>query len=189
MMFGVDTTPLPRPDAEYADGRTTVHRRDGGGDAFLPGYTYSLVVGVGWGASSWVDPVDARRVAPGDNPTDLTVAQVRDVLADLAATGRLAPGDPDRWVQLAMAAYTQLKLARTLTGDLRRPWHRKLTPGATLTPYRTRLGFRPLRARLGSPAHGPKSTRPGPGRPKGSKNRPKARRPVHRKTPAPDTTH
>jgi hypothetical protein len=111
------------------------------------------------------------------------------VYLGLGAAHLGTPEAVDRWVHLAMAAYTQLKLARTLTGDLRRPWHRKLASGEILSPYRTKLGFRPLRARLGSPAHGPKFTRPGPGRPKGSKNRPKARRPVHRKTPAPATTH
>jgi hypothetical protein len=91
LMFGVDTTPPARPDAEHTGGRTMVQTRRKGGDAFLPGFDYSLVVGVGWGACSWVSPVEARRVAPGDDHTALTVAQVRDVLADLAATSKAAP--------------------------------------------------------------------------------------------------
>ena len=49
------------------------------------------------------------------------------------------------------------------------------------SPYRVRLGFRRLRALLGTPAR-LKTTRPGPGRPSGSKNRPKARPVIYRKS-------
>jgi hypothetical protein len=73
LMFAVDTTPLARPDAAYA--RTMVQVRGKGGDAFLPGWNYSIVVGVGWGASSWVDPVEARRLRPGDDHTEVTLGQ------------------------------------------------------------------------------------------------------------------
>jgi hypothetical protein len=40
----------------------------------------------------------------------------------------------DRWVTLAMAAYTQLRLARHLVDDLRRPWHPRPDPGKPLSP-------------------------------------------------------
>jgi hypothetical protein len=375
LMFAMDTTPLARPDATYADSRTMVQVRGKGGDVFLPGWSYSILVGIGWGASSWVDPVEARRLLPTDDHTEVTIAQVHNLLTDLAATGEQAhdtppplvildagndatalahelTGDPvqlltrlsskrvfyadpaarppgkrgaparhgrklslsdpttgpapdsefttqsprygtvrvqawsnmhqqlgrdghwagwppdtelpivrgtvirvsvehlpggrkppkdlwlfhtappgtapdldllwkaylrrfdqehfhrfakvylglsaahlasaeatDRWVHLAIAAYTQLRIARTLTDDLRRPWHPKPEPDTVLSPYRTRLGFRRLRARLGSPAQPPKFSRPGPGRPKGSKNRPKAPCPPHRKTIKPDIAH
>ena len=88
----------------------------------------------------------------------------------------------DRWVSLAMGAYAQLRLARHLVDDLRRPWHPRPDPGKPLSPCKVRLGFRRLRARIGTPADSPKPTRPGPGRPKGSKNRPKSRRPPYRKS-------
>ena len=51
-----------------------------------------------------------------------------------------------------MAACTQLRLASVLVGDLRRPWHKRPEPGQVLSPYRVRLGFRRLRAQLGTPA-------------------------------------
>src|SRR2546423_13438261 len=60
-----------------------------------------------------------------------------------------------------MAACTQLRLASVLVGDLRRPWHKRPEPGQVLSPYRVRLGFRRLRAQLGTPAGTAKSTRPG----------------------------
>jgi hypothetical protein len=93
----------------------------------------------------------------------------------------------DRWVHLVMAAYAQLRMACTLAGDLCRPWHPKPEPGTVLSPYRTRLGFRRLRAQLGCPTEPAKFSRPGPGRPKGSKNRPKAPCPPHRKSIKTDT--
>jgi hypothetical protein len=373
LMFAVGTTSLARPDAVYAEARTMVQVRGKGGDVFLPGWSYSMLVGVGWGASSWVDPVAARRLAPDDYHTQVTVGQVRDLVDDLAAAGaqvagppplvmfdagydataigyeladldvqtltrvstrrvfyteppprcagkrgaparhgaRLSLSDPtdrpppehelsatsqrygtvrvqawrgmhqqlgrgghwagwpagkplpvvagtvirisveklpggrkpqrdiwlfhtappgaepdldllwkaylrrfdqehfhrfakvylgldaarltsaaaaDRWVMLTLAAYAQLRIASRLPGgQLRRPWHPKPQPGTTPSPYRTRLGFRRLRARLGCPTQPAKFTRPGPGRPKGSKNRPKAPQPPHRRTVKTDT--
>jgi hypothetical protein len=373
LMFAIDTTPLARPDASYAEQRTMVQVRGKGGDVFLPGWNYSILVGIGWGASSWVDPIAARRLLPTDDHTEVTLAQIRGLLGDLAATGKQAHDTPpplvlldagndasalsfevtgehvqvlarlgskrvfyadpdprppgkrgaparhgnklslskpdsrpapdhelgahstrygkvqvqawrnmhqqlgrdghwanwpkdtelpivsgtvirisvehlpggrkppkdlwlfhsappgvkldldllwkaylrrfdqehfhrfakvylglraahlasaaatDRWVQLALAAYAQLRIASTLANDLRRPWHPKPEPDTILSPYRTRLGFRRLRAQLGSPAQSPKFSRPGPGRPKGSKNQPKAPCPPHRKTTKTDT--
>jgi hypothetical protein len=374
LMFALDVTPDARPDAEYADERVMVQVRGKGGDKFLPGWPYSLLVGVQWGASSWVDPVEARRIRPGEEHTDVTVEQITGLLADLRATGKLAEGDAaplvmldagnyatdishalahhhvqvlvrlratrvfyadpqprkpgemgagkrhgrefscsdpskrhtpdvelvadsprygtvtvrawrdlhqkltrigrwagypagqrlpivggtviqvvvdrlpdgrkplkdlwlwhtgpleadkdlvdllwkaylrrfdqehfhrfakvylgmarahlasaqatDRWMHLIMAAYAQLRLASPLVDDLRRPWHPRPQPGKPLTPYRVRLGFRRLRAKLGTPAGSPKPARPGTGRPKGSKNRPKDKRPPYRKRDKPDT--
>jgi hypothetical protein len=77
----------------------------------------------------------------------------------------------DRWTWLIVTAHTQLRLARGLTTDLRRPWEKPVTDPARLTPARVRRGFRHLRAKTPCPASAPKPSRPGHGRPKGSKNR------------------
>ncbi len=45
------------------------------------------------------------------------------------------PAAADRWTWLIAAVYAQLRLARTLTTDLRRPWERPAPPGR-LTPAR-----------------------------------------------------
>jgi DDE superfamily endonuclease len=379
LMFAIDTTPLARPDAQFADSRTMVQIRGKGGDVFLPGWSYSTLVGIGWGTSSWVDPIEGRRLLPDDDHTEVTLVQISDLLTDLEATGKQQPDAPpplilldagndptalaheliykpdrkrvqllvrlsgkrvffadppertpgqrgaprrhgrklslsnpkngpapdseltaqsphygkvrvqawynlhqqlgrsghwanwppdtelpsvrgtiirigverlpggrkphkdiwlfhcapagtepdldllwkaylrrfdqehfhrftkvylglnaahlasaaatDRWIQLAIAGYAQLRIASTLVEDLRRPWHLKPTPGAIVSPYRTRLGFRRLRAQLGTPAKPAKFSRPGPGRPKGSTNRPKAPCPPHRKTVKVDINH
>ncbi|MFD7710125.1 NF041680 family putative transposase [Streptomyces sp. NPDC059786] len=87
-----------------------------------------------------------------------TVPKVRD------------PHTADLWTWLIIAAHTQLRLARTLTEDLRRPWERPAQP-RRLTPARVRRGFRHLRAKTARPASVPRPSKPGPGRPPGSKNR------------------
>jgi hypothetical protein len=85
------------------------------------------------------------------------------------------PAAADRWTWLVIAAHTQLRLARDLTTDLRRPWERRCPPGR-LTPARVRRGFRHLRPKITLPASAPKSSRPGPGRPPGIPNHRRAPR-------------
>jgi DDE superfamily endonuclease len=80
------------------------------------------------------------------------------------------PEAADRWTWLVIAAHTQLRLARPLAEDLRRPWEKPARP-ARLTPARVRRGFRNLRPTTALPARAPKPSRPGPGRPPGSRNR------------------
>ncbi|MEU0002539.1 NF041680 family putative transposase [Streptomyces microflavus] len=96
-----------------------------------------------------------------------TLGWTRPRLRDSAAA--------DRWTWLVITAHTQLRLARPLASDLRRPWERPAPPHK-LTPARVRRGFRNLRTTTGTPAGAPKPTTPGPGRPPGSKNRRSATR-------------
>jgi hypothetical protein len=79
------------------------------------------------------------------------------------------PEAADRWTWLVIAAHTQLRLARALVADLRRPWERPAAPNR-LTPARVRRGFRNIRPASPLPARAPKPSRPGPGRPPGSRN-------------------
>ncbi|WP_373317118.1 NF041680 family putative transposase [Streptomyces sulfonofaciens] len=81
-----------------------------------------------------------------------------------------SPEAADRWTWLVIAAYAQLRFARPLAADLRRPWEKPTEPNR-LTPARVRRGFRNLHAKTGSPAAAPKPSNPGPGCPPGSKNR------------------
>nr|WP_051193120.1 transposase [Nocardia jiangxiensis] len=85
------------------------------------------------------------------------------------------PEQAMRWTWLLIAVYAQLRLARTLTADLRRPWERRTRPGKPLTPNRVRRSFRHLHVRIGTPARLPKTTHPGPGRPPGRGNTPAPR--------------
>ncbi|WP_328291409.1 transposase [Kineococcus sp. NBC_00420] len=80
-----------------------------------------------------------------------------------------APEAADRWTWLVLVAHTQLRLARPLSEELRRPWEPRSRPGR-LTSARVRRGFRNIRTTVARPARAPKPTRPGPGRPPGTQN-------------------
>ena len=100
----------------------------------------------------------------------------------LTAAKVRTPEQADRWTWLVMAACAQLQLARPLAPDLRRPWEKRPDPGRPMPPGRIRRGFINIRPDLGTPARVAKTTRPGPGRPKGSTKGPAPRYPVPRKT-------
>ena len=100
----------------------------------------------------------------------------------LTAAKIRTPGQADRWVRLVMAAYAQLLIARPLAADLRRPWEKRPDPARPLPPGRVRRGFANIRPRLGTPAHVAKPTRPGPGRPQGSRTGPAPRYPLPNET-------
>ncbi len=76
------------------------------------------------------------------------------------------PEQADRWTWLVVAAYTQLRLARTRCEDLRLPWERRYDVGR-LTPIRVHRAVSVLLAHLGTPAKPPKPCGRSPGRPKG----------------------
>jgi hypothetical protein len=98
------------------------------------------------------------------------------------------PEQGERWSWLILAAHTQLRLARTLTEDLRRPWEKPIPVGVLPTPGRVRRGFANLRRVLGTPARRPKPTTAGPGRPKGTTRPPRTRYPVGKSKPTTDKT-
>jgi hypothetical protein len=110
---------------------------------------------------------------------------------DLFWTG-YTPIDPDqaeRWSWLVAFASAQLLAARPLVADQRLPWE-KPSPPDRQSPRRVRRGFRQATADLPTPAKAPKPCRPGPGRPKGSKNKhPRTRQPVIRKGRPANTGH
>ena len=76
------------------------------------------------------------------------------------------PEQADRWSWLVVAAYTQLRLARTRVADLRLPWERRYDAGR-LTPVRVHRVVSSLLGQLGTPAKAPKPCGRSPGRPKG----------------------
>lgn len=80
------------------------------------------------------------------------------------------PQAADRWTWLIITCHNQVRLARHLTADLRRPWERPTEPDR-LTPARVRRGFRNIHPITAHPASAPKPGKAGPGRPTGSKNR------------------
>ena len=80
---------------------------------------------------------------------------------------------------MARAAGTLIRLAVTRPSDIRLPWQRPqhgTTATQVMTPGRVRAGFRVVRQVAGTPASAGKYGKPGPGRPRGSRNKRKAPR-------------
>jgi hypothetical protein len=101
-----------RPEARTSPGRMFCHVHGRGKNAgqMIPGWPYSYVAALGPGASSWTAPLDAARLGPDDDLTEVTAAQLREVAGRLAAAGAWKPGDPDIIVVLD-AGYDVTRLA------------------------------------------------------------------------------
>ncbi len=61
----------------------------------IPGWPYSLVAALEPGRTSWTLPLDGVRLGPADDVTEVTAAQVREVVARLTEAGHWHAGDPD----------------------------------------------------------------------------------------------
>lgn len=91
------------------------------------------------------------------------------------------PEQADRWTWLVLAAYAQLRLARSCVADRRLPWERPQRH-RRLTPCRVLRGFAALLAAVGTPAKAPKPCGRSPGRPKGRLSGRAERHPALKKT-------
>jgi DDE superfamily endonuclease len=59
----------------------------------IPGWPYSVIAALEPGRTSWTAVLDAVRLGPGDDQTEVTAAQVREVVARLVAAGHWRQGD------------------------------------------------------------------------------------------------
>ncbi|MEV0489084.1 transposase [Streptomyces atratus] len=96
LSIALDVTPWPRPDAECSPERLHCHRpcRCDGVRQTIPGWPYQVAAALGGGRSSWTGPLDAVRLGPEDDPTEVTATQIRDLRARLQRAGQWRPGDP-----------------------------------------------------------------------------------------------
>jgi hypothetical protein len=117
LVVAVDVTPWPRPDAECSPRRSHCHRpcRCDGLRQTIPGWPYSIVAALESGRSSWTAPLDAVRLDPGEDVTEVTAGQIRDLIRRLRDAGQLRDGDPKLLVVLD-AGYDVIRLAHLL-GD------------------------------------------------------------------------
>ena len=106
-----------RPDAETSPERLFCHcyARGRGNAQMIPGWPYSWVVALEPGRTSWTLPLDAVRLGPADDATEVTAAQVRDVVGRLATAGHWHEGDLDIIVVLD-SGYDLTRLAWLLDG-------------------------------------------------------------------------
>src|SRR5450755_2224550 len=96
LVLAADVSPWLRPDSATSAERLFCHvYGQGKGQAqMIPGWPYSVVAALEPGRTSWTAVLDAVRLGPDDDETDVTAAQVRDVVARLAEAGQWAEGDP-----------------------------------------------------------------------------------------------
>lgn len=115
IVLAVDVTCWLRPEAHTSPDRVLCHTYGRGKDThvMIPGWPYSLVTALETGRSSWTAPLDARRLAPGDDAATVTAGQLRDVVQRLITAGQWRSGDPDIWI-VADAGYDGPRLALLL---------------------------------------------------------------------------
>ncbi len=87
-----------------------VYGRGKGQARMIPGWPYSVVAALEPGRTSWTAVLDAVRLGPDDDETDVTAAQAREVVTRLAAAGHWRQGDPDNLVVFD-AGYDVTRLA------------------------------------------------------------------------------
>lgn len=95
--LAVDVSPWLRPDAATCPDRLFCHVYGRGKNSaqMIPGWPYSFVAALEPGRTSWTALLDAQRLGPCDDATEVTAAQVREVVERLRQAGQHRDGDPD----------------------------------------------------------------------------------------------
>ena len=96
LMLAVDVSNWLRPGAATSPDRLFCHvyGRGKGQAQMIPGWPYSVIAALEPGRTSWTAVLDAIRLGPEDDPTEVTAAQVRDVITRLTEAGHWREGDP-----------------------------------------------------------------------------------------------
>jgi hypothetical protein len=115
--LAVDVSNWLRPGAATSPERLFCHvyGRGKGQAQMIPGWPYSFVAALEPGRTSWTAVLDAVRLRPDDDETEVTAAQVRDVVTRLIAAGHWHQGDPDMLI-VSDAGYDVTRLAWRLAG-------------------------------------------------------------------------
>lgn len=95
--LAVDVSHWLRPDGACCADRLFCHTyaRGKGQAQMIPGWPYSVVAALEPGRTSWTAILDAQRLGPADDATEVTATQVRGVIERLQAAGAWKPGDAD----------------------------------------------------------------------------------------------
>ena len=95
--LAADVSNWLRPDAATSPDRLFCHccARGKGNAQMIPGWPYPVIAALEPGRTSWTLPLDAVRPGPADDATEVTAAQVREVVTAIIAAGHWRDGDPD----------------------------------------------------------------------------------------------
>src|SRR3954470_14451457 len=127
IVLAVDVSPWLRPDAPTSAERLFCHvyGRGKGNAQMIPGWPYSFVAALETGRTSWTALLDAVRLGPADDATEVTADQLRAVIDRLITAGHWQPGDPnilvvaDSGYDISRLAYLLADLPVALIGRLR----------------------------------------------------------------------
>jgi DDE superfamily endonuclease len=88
LVFAVDASTWARCDAETSPERGYYYSasKHSAGQPIVAGWSYSWITALDWANNSWTAPMDARRIRPTQDATDLTISQVADLVARLGNT-------------------------------------------------------------------------------------------------------
>jgi hypothetical protein len=115
LRFAVDATGYPRPDAVCSPGREHVHNgacHCRGSSKTAPGWEYQFTAAIGHLRTAWAALTDVARTTPATR-TEQTIAQVRNVLRRLRASGHGRKAAP---LFVFDAGYSAAALADGLLG-------------------------------------------------------------------------
>ena len=109
LVFAVDASTWARCDAETSPQRGFYYSasKHSAGQPIVAGWSYQWITQLDWAMDSWTAPLDAARIAPQDNASTATIAQVRRL------TG-LLPADADVPMFVFDAGYDPIALTHDL---------------------------------------------------------------------------
>jgi len=95
LVLAADVSNWLRPGAATSPDRLFCHvyGRGKGQAQMIPGWPYSVIAALEPGRTSWTAVLDAVRLGPDDDETEVTAAQIREVIARLIAAGHWRQGD------------------------------------------------------------------------------------------------
>jgi hypothetical protein len=111
LVFAVDASTWARCDAETSPERGFYYSasKHSAGQPIVAGWSYQWITQLDWAMDSWTAPLDAARIAPQDNASTATVAQVRRLVA-------LLPADAAAPLFVFDAGYDPIALTHDLAG-------------------------------------------------------------------------
>jgi hypothetical protein len=127
LVLAADVSNWLRPGAATSPERLFCHvyGRGKGQAQMIPGWPYSVIAALEPGRTSWTAVLDAVRLGPDDDETEVTAGQVREVITRLIAAGHWREGDPailvvfDAGYDVTRLAWLLADLPAELLGRLR----------------------------------------------------------------------
>src|SRR5690349_23749607 len=117
LVLAADVSNWLRPGAATSPERLFCHvyGRGKGQAQMIPGWPYSVIAALEPGRTSWTAVLDALRLGPDDDETEVTAAQVREVVTRLIEAGHWHQGEL-RILVVFGAGYDVARLAWLLAG-------------------------------------------------------------------------